>query len=81
MGAGASIPETEEQAREQGYTDKQIEEYKVLVVALARQNAQKALQTRRTLELRRRLEESKAESKSQETKEEFQFEETKLAKE
>ena len=44
MGAGASIPETEEEAREQVYTKKQIEDHKVAVVALARENALKSLQ-------------------------------------
>ena len=44
MGAGASIPETEEEAFAQGYTKKQIEDYKVEVVRLARENALRALE-------------------------------------
>jgi hypothetical protein len=44
MGAGASIPDTEEDARAQGFTEKQIEDYKVSVVALVRENALKALE-------------------------------------
>lgn len=46
MGSAASIPETEEEALAQGYTARQIEEYKVLVVGLARQNALRALELR-----------------------------------
>lgn len=43
MGAGASIPETEEDALAQGYTQKQIEEYKINILRLARENAHRAL--------------------------------------
>ena len=47
MGAGASIPETEEEAREQGYSDQQIEEYKANIQKLAMENALKALAARK----------------------------------
>jgi hypothetical protein len=43
MGAGASIPETEEEARGQGYTDRQIDEYKASIQKFAMENAMKAL--------------------------------------
>jgi hypothetical protein len=46
MGHAASIPKSEEEALAQGYTAKQIEEYKILVVELARRNALRALELR-----------------------------------
>lgn len=47
MGAGASIPGTEEEARQQGYTERQIEDYKASIQKLAMENALSALAARK----------------------------------
>jgi len=47
MGAGASIPDTEEEARQQGYTERQIEDYKASIQKLAMENALSALAARK----------------------------------
>jgi len=47
MGAGASIPDTEEEARQQGYTERQIEDYKANIQKLAMDNALSALAARK----------------------------------
>ena len=48
MGAGASIPDTEEEALAQGYSRKQIDDYKVSILALAATNAKRALELHKT---------------------------------
>jgi len=64
MGSGASIPDNEEEARAQGYTDRQIENYKTSVIALAQENARRALELHKTSLNTSREGDKKAEDKS-----------------
>lgn len=77
MGHGASVPESEEEALAQGYTARQIEEYKVLVVGLARKNALRALELRNQQRDQNQCQHQTRDRTSVETKEETLQQETK----
>jgi len=65
MGAGASIPDTEEEAYAQGYTKEQIESYKIEVIRLARENALKALELHKAAQKKKDIPTGKDDRKSE----------------